>query len=291
MRMATLAELIAAEDLAAGNAAVSGVADYDLDGIDEVLIGTAGQTVLVDTAEGAGIGSWDLRATRVALASVMRRRPEAYHARIKSNDLGRLLVYDNHERRSGLVRILDRRDREVGDFVNGEWHLEAAQENAAAFVREAESLSVRKTVFLEGGRQEGALGVSVEVDNVGSVGFEGALELEWNINLMGGGGNEKAFYRTADFDARHDSDGSVAAGEELTFGNEAEGAEIRVGPEPATAQSWYSVETVSNSESGFERTHQGSCLIQRWTLRLAPGESRRIATIMKVTQSRDRATE
>ena len=36
------------------------------DGVDEVALGTAGQTVVVDLAEGAGIGSWDLRASRVA---------------------------------------------------------------------------------------------------------------------------------------------------------------------------------------------------------------------------------
>ena len=82
MRLATLAELIAAEDLALGDAALTGVADYDLDGVDEVALGTPGQTVIVDVAEGAGIGSWDLRATRLALASVLRRRPEAYHRQI-----------------------------------------------------------------------------------------------------------------------------------------------------------------------------------------------------------------
>ena len=53
MRMATLAELIAAEDIALGDSAMAGVADFDLDGIDEVALGTTGQTVLVDLAEGA----------------------------------------------------------------------------------------------------------------------------------------------------------------------------------------------------------------------------------------------
>ena len=135
MRMATLAELIAAEDLALGEEGIaSGVADYDLDGHDEVLLGTTGQTVLVDVAEGAGIGSWDLRASRVALASVMRRRPEAYHQTLremeaakergevaagkvgtsihdvlmaKESGLSAALIYDDHERRSGLVRVRD----------------------------------------------------------------------------------------------------------------------------------------------------------------------------------------
>ena len=51
--------------------------------MDEVALGTAGQTVIVDVAEGAGIGSWDLRPARLALASVLRRRPEPYHDTIR----------------------------------------------------------------------------------------------------------------------------------------------------------------------------------------------------------------
>ena len=38
-----------------------------------------GQVVAVKPDEGGGIGSWDVRAVRHALTSVMRRRPEAYH--------------------------------------------------------------------------------------------------------------------------------------------------------------------------------------------------------------------
>src|ERR1035437_2086380 len=93
MRMATLSHLIAAEDLAdAAQAAARGrpygarLEDTDLDAIDEVLVTAPGQTVVVDLAEGAGISSWDLRASRGALASVLRRRPQAYHERLVAHD-------------------------------------------------------------------------------------------------------------------------------------------------------------------------------------------------------------
>ncbi len=151
MRMATLGHLIAAEDLADVAAVTAGahpygtrLADTDLDAIDEVLVTAPGQTVVVDLAEGAGISSWDLRAGRVALCSVMRRRPEAYHERLVAHEkaaqeealgsgaggagaggagadaprtihdvvatkepgLIALLHYDRHERRSGLIHLL-----------------------------------------------------------------------------------------------------------------------------------------------------------------------------------------
>ena len=142
MRLATHEHLIAAEDLAdaaLGTSRSATLRDLDADGIDEALLAESGQVVAVDLAEGAGIGAWDIRAARHALTSVMRRRPEAYHATLLDADEGSAVIegeaaaaaeaadtavsihdlrrakeqglaadlhYDAFERRSGLVRIL-----------------------------------------------------------------------------------------------------------------------------------------------------------------------------------------
>jgi 4-alpha-glucanotransferase len=313
MRMATLAELIAAEDAVLGAGAAGGVADFDLDGLDEVLLGTSGQSVLVDLAEGAGIGAWDLRATRLALASVMRRRPEAYHATLRSVDadasagdtaeasnpheiqharqsgLAELLVYDDHERRSGLVRVLRSDGAAVGALDRAEWLVEEVSGSRLAVARQSDGLAVRKTITLGGGRLSGELTVAVEISAVNA--FEGQVEAEWNINLLGGGGNPAAHYRSEGDEWRHDSQGAVAPGAGLSFGNDFEGAEISVTLDPPAAQEWFAVQTVSNSESGFEAVYQGSCLVQRWPLRLAPGDVRSFAVRLAFSQSRDRAAE
>jgi alpha-amylase len=316
MRMATLAELIAAEDLVAGEGALSGVADYDLDGLDEILLGTVGQTVLVDVAEGAGIGSWDLRASRVALASVIRRRPEAYHQSLremeaarergeeigaktatsihdklmtKESGLSAALVYDDHERRSGLVRLKGADGRQAGDFVNGQWEVEQATDRLLAVTRTDGPVTLRKTFAFEGDRMDPIL--SIGVSAVAVAPFSGTLELEMNVNLSGGGGNPDAYYRVADDQTRHDAVGSAPAGTELAFGNRYEGVDIGVTATPPAEVSWYPVETVSNSEAGFERMYQGSCLIFRWPLRVAPGADQSFEVQFRVTQSLDRATE
>jgi len=143
LRVAALSRLIAAEDLAIGGpggSVESGILlDLDLDGSDEALLVDDGQIVAVKLDEGAGIGRWDLRAARHPMAAVMRRRPEAYHEKLrmgaaadhlpsaafdsdgtgdsrpasihdivasKQEGLADLLQYDDYERRSGLVRIL-----------------------------------------------------------------------------------------------------------------------------------------------------------------------------------------
>ncbi len=291
MRMATLAELIAAEDLVLGDVALAGVADYDLDGVDEVLLGTPGQSVLVDIAEGAGIGAWDLRATRLALASVLRRRPEPYHAGIveKGEDLADQIVYDDHERRSGLARLLRSDGAAVGAFDTAAWEIKGVTERGLVASRQTDGVTLQKSVEVDGERLEGTLRLTLDVTSDHD--FEGTLELEWNLNLLGGGGNPAAYYRWDDSETRHDASGALEAGEELSVGNEHEGAALSVVSDPPAAQEWFPVETVSNSESGFERVYQGSCLTQRWPLAIAAGEAASFTTTFSVTQSRDRCAE
>jgi alpha-amylase len=83
LRLAVQAELIAAQDLVWNGRAPRLLADLDLDGAEEVQLGGDGQLMVVDVDEGAGIGAWDLFASRLAIASSMRRRPESYHERLR----------------------------------------------------------------------------------------------------------------------------------------------------------------------------------------------------------------
>jgi hypothetical protein len=83
----------------------------------------------------------------------------------------------------------------------------------------------------------------------------------------------------------------VDAGAELRFGNSYEGVDMTLRCDPPAPAEWFAVETVSNSDSGYERVYQGSCLVQRWPLALAAGGSTTLTTTMSFTQSRDRSAE
>ena len=166
MRLATYEHLIAAEDLAetdAGRLHEAERLDLDLDGHDEVRLSGPGQVVSIDLAEGAGIGGWDIRPVRHNVCAVMRRRPEAYHQKlrdhveseaspdpapaetdaptsiheiflVKEPGLAAMLHYDPYERRSGLVRFLapgttaeswaTAEAVELGDAVEGAYEIE-----------------------------------------------------------------------------------------------------------------------------------------------------------------------
>ena len=227
LRLATLAHLVAAED--AADAAVGGfrraeLADLDLDGRNEILLANDGQVVTVDLAEGAGIGDWDIRAARHALASVLRRRPEAYHellrrgadaagagsgnetggpasiheiVRSKEPGLVDHLRYDDHERRSGLVRFLPP-DATPATYGAGEIpDLATALEapcrvidlagsslttEASAAVRMPDgdhAVEIRKTIAVGGDRLHPVLTVSVTIRNRSDGAIHARLAQEW----------------------------------------------------------------------------------------------------------------
>ena len=317
--------------------------DTDLDALDEVLVTAAGQTVVVDPAEGAGISSWDLRASRVAVASVLRRRPEAYHqtliahdpgaatgapgghaaeaaadapktihdvVRTKEPGLAAFLHYDRHERRSGLIHLLpadgstdcaelvEATYEELGDFAEGAFEptvvagdrLVARRRGSLRTESGERPLVVAKTYRFGGDRSSPTLELSTSVANPGESAVAFELAVEWNFNLLGGGHNPAAFYEAENGERTpHDAAGEIAGATSIAFGNDYEGVRVVARPEPAARLTWYPVETVSNSEAGFERVYQGSSLLFRWPVALAPGESRAFTVRLAVAQGIDHA--
>ena len=75
------------------------------------------------------------------------------------------------------------------------------------------------------------------------------------------------------------------------MGNDYVGVTLESTLKPVATAWWSSIDTVSISEDGFERTHQGSCLLFSWPLRLAPGAEATFRVDQRVTTSRDRAED
>jgi hypothetical protein len=74
-------------------------------------------------------------------------------------------------------------------------------------------------------------------------------------------------------------------------GNDAIGVRIDSTVSSAADLWWAPVETVSNSEAGFERVYQGMGLLVSWPLRLAAGGRRSVTIAHVATATRDRAKE
>ncbi|MBI3751581.1 MAG: DUF1926 domain-containing protein [Chloroflexi bacterium] len=353
MRAATLEHLIAAEDLAdaaLGSLDAAERADLDLDGRDEIRLATEGQVVTVELDEGAGIGSWDLRAARHAANAVLRRRPEAYHetlraheaqpeapaatngvtpgdatdgdttdgdaadgdapasihdiVKVKEAGLAARLRYDAYERRSGLLRALPL--EATAEDWGGGGGADLGDPAAPATVR---SLSARRLVtasetsiagqpvrivrelLLGGGRLDPSLALGVSVEHLGDAPIRARLGIEWTVTMLGGGGNPSAWWDVDGRRDRHDGSGAATDQSHLEQGNDWLGVTVATSAEPAADAWWAPIETVSNSEDGFERVYQGSALLVSWPVELEPGATWSARLEHRAEVARDRAAE
>ncbi len=347
MRLATYEHLIAAEDAAdhaLGTQREAELRDLDLDGLTEVLVSDEGQVVAVKPGEGGGIGSWDIRAARHALAAALRRRPEAYHETLRAHEaagttgppegegaghgtddggadgapasihdlvmvkeagLSARLFYDDHELRSGLVRFLapdttpDAFARaaatELGDLRDGEFAVDHLAPRQVSLSRNGtvagQPVSVSKSIRLLGDRLAPELVIELELHHRGDRPLDARLGLELSVHLLGGGGNPSAWYDVGGARSAHDGSGQAAGIDAIGYGNDWVGVSVLATADPPADAWWSPIETVSNSESGFERVYQGSSLLLSWPLRLAPGEARRFSVRQAVSVARDRAVE
>jgi alpha-amylase len=340
MRAATLAHLIAAEDAAdgaLGGRSGSEILDLDLDGRDDVRLASDGQVVSIDLDEGGGIGAWDVRAAQHALAGVLRRRPEAYHERLRRHEvetanaangsgapaatsihemvqvkeagLAARLVYDDYERRSGLLRVLPpdwtptdwsaggRGD--LGDFVAGPYRLVRLDRDRVVIGRDGAAtvdstkhpLSVETEISASGGRLDPRLRWSTTVRNRGETTFEARVGVEWALTMLGGGGNPEAWWDLGAERTRHDSTGAASGVSELAQGNSWLGLSVETSVSPA-ADAWHApIETISNSEAGFERVYQGSAVLLSWLVSIPAGGAWSATIEHRAAIEADRAAE
>ena len=225
-------------------------------------------------------------------------------ARFREAGLEDYLMYDAYDRVGGLEHLLDTdtdansfrfgRYTERGDFVGGIWTLDPIIPATAAFPPEGKAetwkftlrragqiawpdggtspMTIEKTYIVQ------ALGAAFEchyrVRNDGPWPLEIVFASEWNVNLQGGGHNDQCYTwlpdRTA-FTTFHDLPELFAGASEIHLGNTAHDTDLYLIVSPATDLWKLPIETVSNSEGGFERVYQGTSLIARWPLSLASG--------------------
>jgi alpha-amylase len=319
LRVAALSRLIRAEDAALGGSAPSGLLlDLDLDGRPEALLANDGQIVSVKLDEGAGIGRWDIRAAGVPLTAVMRRRPEAYHEKLRAHEaaaagdgaaatdgtvaadgsspasihelvttkqegLSERLVYDGYERRSGLVRLLpigtsslafaDGSAVDIVDAVSGPWVVESIEARDVVARYEGAGLRITKRIAIGGSRAAPTLSVDVTLINHRSERLDALLGIEFALMLLGGGGNPAAWYEIGGERLAHDGRLDTEAITTLRSANEQLDVAVdSVLDGPADA--WIApIETVSNSEGGFELVYQGSAVLFVRPVGLEPGQS------------------
>ncbi len=233
--------------------------------------------------------------TQVEAASA---EPESPHTtiRTKEPDLDRMLVIDPYRRNSLIDHFLapgttlslfaEARYEEQGNFVEQPYDAEVHQDEEGisvvltreGHVRRAGALAaipvrVRKMLFLSPGKEQ--LIVRYAIENRGEARLQTRFACEWNMHLLGGGSNDQAYYHVPGhlLDNEHfDSTGEVTQVDNFSVGNHWIQQDLEFTLSEAATLWRFSIETVTGSEAGFERNHQGSCLTLVWPLELEAGE-------------------
>ncbi|MCZ7585720.1 MAG: DUF1926 domain-containing protein [Deltaproteobacteria bacterium] len=288
-RAETLADLILHGGIPKARAYTAG---FDADGAEEIIAETPWFRAVIDPADGGSLADLVLVRQNFCVTNVMSRREEIYHASVrnavaegetelksahdiivaKEPNLERHLRFDRYARSclrdffvDGALTPETLREGQWTSIDGGE-----TAEHAARIRRPRSGTSVTVELVREAPRRVGvtkelifskdspAIDVIVTIRNLTAEPFSGEHAVEWNLSLLA---------RDAD-DRRLDVDAGKRDFSELFFersrtlrltdGWQNFSLFVEFGADVALAH--YPVETVSQSESGFERVYQGACI-------------------------------
>lgn len=210
---------------------------------------------------------------------------------VKEEGLERHLHYDWYEHKSlvdhffapetTLQDLAAARYQECGDFVSSPYELSVAEQkgNIVILLRrlgnvkvgtEAEKVALSKKLVVTAGSDEVA--VWYEVQNQEESPLQLWFGVEFNVALQAGHAPDRYFT----FDGRKPamphlaSSGEQESVREVVLVDEWRGLRVRIGfDQPATV--WrFPIETISQSEGGFERVYQSSAVVPVWRLSINP---------------------
>lgn len=285
--------------------------DFDGDGNEEVMLNSELLNVFVDPAEGGRITELDWKPRSFNLMNTLTRRREGYHDKIaqaakgaasgeaktihdrvvvKEEGLQHHLQYDWYNRASLLDHFLETgvdlasfmrcEYYEAGDFVLGAYTASARkQKDAVVLVMEREGTAaglrarLRKTLLLRPSHPEFV--VRYEIANGDREELNTTFGSEFNFSLLAGNAPDRYYEIPGHvLDKRN----LASIGETNNVGRVSlvdEWLKLKATLEfSQPAILWRApVETVSQSEAGFERVYQSSMVMPLWRLSLGPGKA------------------
>ena len=277
--------------------------DFNLDARQEVRLENDRLIAWVRPAAGGHVYELDVRHARANVLATLDRRPESYHATIvaassgarpeapeiragisdrvvlKQEGLDRRLVYDRHPRKALVDHVLPAdatlhdliacHDVERGDFVGGAY--------MARILRDAEGVALRmerpgladghpirivKTIALEEGRP--TLEVHYALEGL-PPGVPIRFAVEFNLAAMAGHAHDRYFtdargVALGPLDTRLD----LPEADGLTLTDEWLDLSVALRWSSPAGLWCFPIETVSQSEGGFEGVYQSSAVIPHW---------------------------
>ncbi|MFH1231005.1 MAG: alpha-amylase/4-alpha-glucanotransferase domain-containing protein, partial [Planctomycetota bacterium] len=296
--------------------------DFDYDGYPELRYSNKIINCYFKPSQGAALYEMDIIPKKFNPLATLRRKQESYHQKIlqaqgknsvtnvatihdivvsKVAGLENLLYYDKYPRQSLLDHFLNKNTPlksfaccnydEEEDFLLNAYQISVLNNNTTVqfhrdgYLKKPEKiypLRVTKNISFDSPNNQTIL-IDYEIINTGSDYFETIFAPEFNLSMLAGNAHDRFYY-----DSKTNLGPLITEGEsgnEKIFGIKDLFQKIDIGfklTKPASI--WYfPVQTVSQSESGFELVYQSSVILPRWEIKLHPQEkwTVRIGKIIK----------
>ncbi|HVJ86807.1 MAG TPA: alpha-amylase/4-alpha-glucanotransferase domain-containing protein, partial [Caulifigura sp.] len=276
------------------------VADFNLDARQEIKIASDRVAAYLAPARGGHLYELDVRAARVNLGATLNRRPEAYHKKVlagsngqagggavsihdlvtfKQPDLDKRLSYDAWPRKSLVDHFLrpglsldefQKSQGEIGDFFLGVYESVIRRSDKRIDVEMSRTghagehrITVTKTVSLDanaGGRFE----IQYDLEQL-PPGQPFHFAVEMNFAAMAAGADDRYFYDGAGRQlGRLDSIHQLESAERIGLVDEWLGVDVSLDISHSGGIWTFPIQTVSQSEGGFELVHQSCAVVPHW---------------------------
>lgn len=291
--------------------------DYNLDARKEICLSGDRMAAFLSPGKGGHLYELDVRPIRTNILATLNRRPEPYHDRIRQHaglavsdvgggvdpnggvrfkhpDLDQKLQYDAWPRKSLVDHFLQpglthdqfiKGHGEIGDFVEGVYlaKIRRSHEHVeTTMVREGKlgpyQVKVAKTVSLAA-QLGGSLEVTYVLENL-PAGLPFHFGVEFNFAAMAAGAYDRYYYNgnglnLGTLDGVH----STAAASRIGLVDEWLGLDVSIDLSQPAGFWTQPIQTVSQSESGYELVHQSCSVMPHWEF-IAPSDGRWTVTIV-----------
>jgi alpha-amylase len=287
--------------------------DFDADGRDELCFASESYAAILAPSDGATISALDFRPSNVALINSIARRVEAYHSKVKDiaagesqgavsihevsrakeAGLAQLLRYDRWNRNCFRV-LLYSAEKSFADYeriqldensavAGGDFRVHHSDAFGAALDCDEEDgwKVAKKFAFASNGE---SFEIVCEVEISPRSAAKALLGVETVLNFLAPDVPDRYFDSHGE---RHPLRWSgVTPPSELRVVDEWQNAAVNLSA-PDAREFWIApIETVSDSEQGFERVYQGSQILAVWPVELNAGETWRGRLTLTVTKYR-----
>jgi alpha-amylase len=308
LRFAAYKHLMEADRLCGGSKRrASAVArDFDFDGVEEVMLEQGALKAYAAPGRGGHVFELDLLESGFNPLATMTRRFEDYHSLVtdgteesgevktihdKRPTLGKnvkqRMLYDSHEREAAVDRFfatpqsaedfIYNRVQECGDFISGDFEVRdlggpnkamvsMCRKGAVKVGRDDVPATVEKTIeIVDGGR---ALTVRWKVTPGRQLDMR--FGSEFNLAMLSGSTWDRYYVGAGGKNLGPLGSVAVHQGmESIGLVDEWQKVRIELVFSPAATVFALPVETVSQSEGGYELLYQQSCVIPTWDLKAA----------------------